>query len=127
MGFRYKGNADYHHSIAENLDKMKEIYEYNNGLFGVQGKSISENTRNIKCDNPLEASKDFYDNLAYGGIESALPNGKGHMTEMSDGSIITYREYQSSDGSPVVDINIKNSTDTGGIKKQKIHFVIKRG
>ena len=48
------------------------------------------------------------------------------MTEMSDGSIITYREYQSSDGSPVVDINIKKSTDTGGIKKQKIHFVKRR-
>lgn len=28
-----------------------------------------------------------------------------------------------SDGTPVVDVNIERSTHTGGIKKQKIHFI----
>ncbi|MCF0106641.1 MAG: hypothetical protein HUJ53_07765 [Holdemanella sp.] len=44
----------------------------------------------------------------------------------SDGTIITYREVSSSDGSPAVDINIKKSTDSSGVKSQKIHFVKKK-
>lgn len=49
-------------------------------------------------------------------------NGKGHYTKMKDGSILSYREVSSSDGTPAVEINIKKSTDHGGIKYQKIHF-----
>ncbi len=43
--------------------------------------------------------------------------------KMSDGTIITYRRYTRSDNLPAVDINIRKSTDSGGIKSQKIHFV----
>ena len=32
-------------------------------------------------------------------------------------------ELSTSDGTPVVDINISKSRGSGGIKKQKIHFV----
>lgn len=42
---------------------------------------------------------------------------------MSDGTIITWRVISNSDGTPVVEINIKGSSHTGGLKKQKIHFV----
>jgi len=42
---------------------------------------------------------------------------------MNDGTIITFRKISNSDGTPVVDINITSSNHTGGIKKQKIHFV----
>ncbi|MCD8026974.1 MAG: hypothetical protein LUF33_08675 [Clostridiales bacterium] len=42
---------------------------------------------------------------------------------MADGAVITKRIVSHSDGSPVVDINIKASSHTGGIKQQKIHFV----
>ena len=52
-----------------------------------------------------------------------MANGKGHYTKMKDGSILSYREVSSSDGTPAVEINIKKSTDHGGIKYQKIHFV----
>lgn len=123
MGLGFKGDTGHHHTISENIDELKKDYQYKNGYFGRKGQSSYESTRNINCKNPIDESKKFYDKLAHGGIESKLPNGKGYMTEMSDGSIITFREYQSSDGSPVVDINIKKSTNTGGIKKQKIHFV----
>ena len=41
---------------------------------------------------------------------------------MADGSIITWRSVSSSDGSPVVEINIKKSSHSGGLKEQKIHF-----
>lgn len=51
-------------------------------------------------------------------------NGKGFRVSMKDGSIITYREVSSSDGSPAVDIHIMSSSDdTGGVRTQKIHFV----
>ena len=33
------------------------------------------------------------------------------------------RTFSHSDGTPVVEINITNSTSTGGVKQQKIHFV----
>jgi len=42
---------------------------------------------------------------------------------MNDGTVITIREVSSSDGTPVVDINIKCSNHTGGLRSQKIHFV----
>lgn len=51
-----------------------------------------------------------------------MNNGKGFITELKDGTIISYREITSTEGSPAVEINIKKSTDTGGVKKQKIHF-----
>lgn len=126
MGLGFKGDTGHHHSISENLDTLKNDYGFHNGYFGEKGKSTHDSTRNIKSDDPLHESKKFYDKIAHGGIEDELPNGKGHMTKMSDGSVITYREYKSSDGSPVVDINVKSSKDNGGIKQQKIHFVSRR-
>ena len=45
------------------------------------------------------------------------------ITEMNNGTIITMRKVSHSDKTPVVDINVKNSSHTGGVKGQKIHFV----
>jgi hypothetical protein len=42
---------------------------------------------------------------------------------MADGTHVTWRLISHSDGTSVVEINIDHSTHTGGIKKQKIHFV----
>ena len=70
-------------------------------------------------------AKDFYEKLTYGAIEKSLPNGKGKIAKLKDGTIITYREISSSDGSPAVDINIKKSTNSNGVKQQKIHFTKK--
>lgn len=39
---------------------------------------------------------------------------------MNDGTVITMRVVSHSDGTPVADVNIKNSTRTGGVKTQKI-------
>ena len=52
-----------------------------------------------------------------------MANGKGVYTKMKDGTILSYREVSSSDGTPAVEINVKESNDHGGIKYQKIHFV----
>ena len=52
------------------------------------------------------------------GVKSGTP-----VLAMADGTVITMRKVSHSDGTPVVDINIKPSTHTGGVKGQKIHFV----
>ena len=36
--------------------------------------------------------------------------------------IISYRQVSKSDGTSVVEINIRYSTNAGGLKYQKIHF-----
>lgn len=64
---------------------------------------------------------DFYDKIALGGIEKITDTNK-RITRMADGTVITMREVSHSDGTPVVDINIKRSNHTGDIKTQKIHF-----
>lgn len=38
-------------------------------------------------------------------------------------TIVSYRKVSSSDITPAVDINIKKSKESGGVKQQKIHFV----
>ena len=52
-----------------------------------------------------------------------MSNGKGEVAKMKDGTIISYREVTSSDGTPAVEINISNSNDPADVKKQKIHFI----
>lgn len=122
MGHGYKGDTGHHHSITENLGSLTAKYDYSNGFFGEQGKGRSF-VRNISSDDPASTAKDFYDTAAHGGIEGAMDNGKGYVTKMKDGTILSYREVSSSDGSPTVEINIRQSDDHGDIKYQKIHFV----
>ncbi len=122
MGHGYKGDTGHYHSISENLPSITSEYGYHDGYFGEKGKSSSI-VRNIKSEDPVKTAKDFYDKAAHGGIERQMNNGKGVFTKMKDGTIFSYREVSSSDGSPAVDINIQNSNDNGGVKQQKIHFV----
>ncbi|MBQ8976359.1 MAG: hypothetical protein IJ078_02945 [Succinivibrionaceae bacterium] len=75
------------------------------------------------CSDQYSESKAFYDKLAYGGIEKPLEKGNGVRTNLADGTIIIYREYTSTDGSPAVDIGIKFSSNKELIKQQRIHFV----
>ena len=117
----YKGGAVKYHSVMQNLSKLIPKYEYINGYFGLPGSS--NKIRHIYSDDPNKTAKDFYNKISYGGVEETLSNGKGKITNMSDGTIITWREISSSDGSPAIDINIKYSTNAGGLKQQKIHFL----
>lgn len=121
MGFGYKGGASHYHSLQENLSKLAKNYTYSNGYFGTKGAGRSF-VRNIKDKDPLQAARDFYNKASYGGIEKNLPNGKGLYTKLKDGTILSFREVSSSDGTPAVEINIKKSTTSGGVKYQKIHF-----
>lgn len=122
MGTGFKGYAKYFRSIGQNVLPASLKFEYRNGRFGVCSPSTGNKTRNILSSNPLKTATEFYNIIAYGGIENTYYNGKMRITHMADGSIITWRSVSSSDGSPVVEINIKKSSHSGGLKEQKIHF-----
>lgn len=123
MGTTYKGNAAYYRSVGQNILPTAAKYPYRNGRFGENSPSTGNKTRNIASADPLGTAKDFYDRIAYGGVEKIYANGDRKITQMADGTIITWRRVSTSDGGPVVEINISSSSHTGGIKKQKIHFV----
>lgn len=124
MGFGYKGDTGHYHTLGENSASLKEAFDFNKntGYFGKKGESSQNWIRNISSENPEATAKEFYDKAAHGGKETPLDNGEGFKTQMKDGSVIVYRKTSHSDGTSAVDINIKSSTSTGGIKKQKIHF-----
>ena len=122
MGTGYKGNSPYFRSVEQNILPTASKFEYNDGWFGKKGKSGNARIRNIEADDNFAAAKAFYDAIAYGGKEEII-DGNMSITNMADGTIITFRAVSHSDGKPAVDINIKPSTHTGGLKGQKIHFV----
>lgn len=127
MGHGYKGDTGHHHSIGENVAATAAKFPYSDGYFGEDSPDSKKRNRNIECDDLAGESKEFYDTIALGGIEKTLPNGKGVMTEMADGSVVSFREVSGSDGTPVAEINIKYSSDPSGVKGQKIHFIEKKG
>lgn len=122
MGTGYKGNSVYFRSIGQNVLLASKKYGYGAGYFGENSKHGKDRTRNISATDNIAAAHDFYDKIAFGGKEQIV-NENMRITRMADGTVITMREVSHSDGTPVVDINIKPSTHTGGVKGQKIHFV----
>ena len=122
MGTTYKGNAQYFRSIGQNIMVTSNKYGFNNGFFGKNSKHGSDRIRNIFSTNNLSTAYDFYDKIACGGIEKII-NSNMRITRMADGTVITMREVSHSDGTPAVDINIKQSKHSGGVESQKIHFV----
>ena len=123
MGTGYKGNSQYYRSIGQNVLIVASKYKYVNGRFGDSSPSTGNQTRNIQSSDPVHTAQDFYNKLTYGGIEATYDNGNRKITQMADGTIITWRKTSHSDGTSVVEINISGSSHTGGIKKQKIHFI----
>lgn len=125
MGHGYKGNTSHYHSISENIQTVAANYEYRNGYFGEPSPDGKSRNRNIASDNPVKTAKEFYDAIALGGREERLANGKGFNTRLADGTVVTWREVSSSDGTPAIDINVIRSNGSGGVKRQKIHFTLK--
>lgn len=119
----FKGGSQSYRSIGQNVLRTSSKYQYSNGYFGKNSPSTGSKTRNIVSRDNLATAKDFYNKIAFGGTEKIYDNGNRRITQMSDGSIITWRKKSTSDGTSVVEINISNSTHTGGVKRQKIHFI----
>ncbi len=118
-----KGHTKFYRSIGQNLMIAARLYDYNNGYFGSSSSSSGSRTRNIISSDNLQTAQEFYNTISLGGYESSFNNGKLKITTMADGTYITMRTFSNSDGTPVVEINIEHSKHSGGIKKQKIHFV----
>ena len=123
MGTSYKGGSKIYRSIGQNIMVTRQSYSYSNGRFGVSSPSTGNKTRNIVSADNLSTATDFYNKIAFGGIERSYEKGNRKITQMNDGSIIAWRMISSSDKTPVVEINISSSTHTAGIKQQKIHFI----
>ena len=127
----YQNTYGANQSSKNNTLEFKRAFGYDNGLFGVRSlrKDAGNDVRNIVSSTPVRTAKYFYGTLSHGGKEEIRPinnrHGKGEMriSTMPDGTVLTYRKYSSSDGSPVVEINIKRSTSSGGVVSQKIHFI----
>ena len=119
----YKGGTVKYHSIGQNVLITSNSYKYSNGYFGDNSPSTGNRTRNIASSDNVATATDFYNKIAMGGTEKIYDNGNRRITQMSDGSVITWRKTSTSDGTSVVEINISNSTHTGGVKRQKIHFI----
>ena len=125
MGHDYKGDTGHYHTILENIPAAAAKFECRDGYFGKSSPDGKTKNRNIASDDPVKTAKEFYNTIAHGGKEEELDNGKGFKTRMADGTSITWRNVSSSDGTPAVDINIRKSNESGGVKKQKIHFILK--
>ena len=119
---RFKCGATHFHSIGQNIMIASQSYKYQNGRFGVSSPSTGNYTRNIASSNPLYTAKDFYDKIAKGGIEKKVSENQ-RITRMSDGTSVAYRVKSVSDGTPVVEISIRRSKNSSGVKGQKIHFI----
>ena len=123
MGTSYKGNTLYYRSVGQNVMIVSSSYEFHDGFFGENSIHGNNSTRIIASPENLKTATDFYDKIALGGKEQIVDDNM-RITRMADGTTITMRKVSHSDGTPVVDINIKKSTHTGDIKNQKIHFIL---
>lgn len=111
-------------TFGDNIAELKSIFPTNGkGYFGKPGKG-RKHTRNIESDNPARTAAEFAGIASRSPVSSIPIEGKGMMYRMRDGSIIAHRYVSSSrDGSPVVELKVKN---VSGVRSQKIHFT-KRG
>ena len=123
MGTGSKGKSKYYRSIGQNVLIAASTYHYEHGGFGNQSTHGNAATRTIAAKDNVAAAIDFYRKIANGGIEQRV-NDNLLITRMADGTVVTMRYVSHSDGTPVVDINIKTSSHTGGVKNQKIHFIV---
>lgn len=125
MGVSYKGGTFTYHSLSDNIDKVKHDFQCSEaGNFG--RRTRNNGTREYPCSDPVKTAEKFYDEIAYGGVEKVTQTKDGKHERktvyLKDGTIINYREISTS-GPPAVEVNIKKSTESCGIKQQKIHFI----
>lgn len=110
-------------TFVDNLPELSERFALKpSGYFG------SKTPRNgrVRIIESVDPAKDAYDFQSPAGnnpsVFKVIDGGKEHVMRMRDGTIITYRRYSNSDGTPVVELSL---VDAPGVRNQKIHFVKK--
>ena len=126
MGSTYKGSSPIHRSLRENLPGVSKnpLFGRNGNHYGVSGKGGAAVTT-IKSDNPIKTAQEFFDKIGHGGAFMAdVKTGQitKNRVRLRDGTIINYRVVSKS-GGPAVEINIKKSSDSCGLRSHKIHFI----
>lgn len=113
-------------NINSNLGEVKKYFGLKNGYIALKYKGDNkEFHRRFESSDPISSARTLFQKLGRGGVQYIIRNEKnnnviGWIREMKGHDKITYRVSKSSDGSPVVDINIHNSHSN--LKRQKIHF-----
>lgn len=122
MGATYKGGSPTYRTLRDNVESMKSDsrYHFQDGYFGPKHKG-SHIAHDLFFDDPISAAREFYDRITYGGIENEIGDDNW-TTKMKDGTYINFRIKTSSEGSPAVQIDIKESSDSAGIQYHKVHF-----
>lgn len=126
MGTCDRGEHNEYRSIRINAMRIQDEFPMRKGYFGIPGQSGNAHVRNIISDEPLKTATKFFQRISDGSHVERRQTSKGGtllLAYLSDGGIVSFRDCSSSDGSPVVEINILRSTDHGIVKQQKIHFV----
>ena len=111
------------HRFEDNIVDLKTKFPATSkGYFGSPGQG-RRHTRNIESNNPAKTAAEFAGIASKCPVSAIAIEGKGMMYRMRDGSVVSHRYTSSSkDGSPVVELKVKNAS---GIKSQKIHFIKK--
>lgn len=110
-------------TIYQNAVEAAKNFKYENGLFGEKNRNPKRVPREIFSKNPSTTAALFFNSLKQGAIQTEVFNtshGKGIKAKLRDGSIITYRPFTSSKGSPAVEIVVSESKI---IKAKKYHIV----
>ena len=105
--------------FADNVNALINKFPVDGrGLFGTKGRGRG-NVRNIASSNPARKAAEFVGIAATQYVSARPIPGKGTVYRMRDGGYVTYRLVSTSDGSPVVELNVNGIR---GVKNQKIHF-----
>ena len=96
--------------LADNVPSLKGKFPTTaSGYFGKPGKG-RKHTRNIESSNPARTAAKFASIASKNPVSCIAIEGKGMIYRMRDGSIIGHRPVSSSkDGSPVVELKVKNA------------------
>lgn len=123
----YNGGTAAQHGITDNLETLKDAYQYREGYFGKASSEKNTKVRKYQSEDPDSTAREFYEKASKGGEESPLDNSRGVQSKMKDGTVVTYRP-NTKDGTPAVTINAKESDNRGELKPyQKIHFEHEKG
>lgn len=118
-GFHGTPGGNGFHTFTDNLPSLIARFPLTGRHFGDPSEKKNSVARVIRSTDPLRTAKEFF-RLATQGGEIVRQASDIAIAKLKDGAHITFRVTSTSDGSPVVDLNISSSSF---IRTRKIHFI----